>query len=219
MKDLPAEAIAWRRTLGMGCLGSLVGALAVGGLWGYFLLNVVAPREPGWVVVGESFRLVVYVVVWGMVGACGAMWLAQRWYYARGVYRCVRCGRPLRGESVPCECVAKAGGRSGRVRRRVRFRHERRWVWAVLGVYALMVPVTFGVLWFRPVRLGWTASDVVVLHFVLCALVGVVLRLVSEVMEPFGVARRFRIRVRVFLRVLAVWPLGGVAWMMVKELF
>src|SRR5688500_12076441 len=93
MKDLPAETIAWRRTLGMGCLGSLVGALAVGGLWGYFLLNVVAPREPWWVILGESFRLVVYVVVWGMAGAWGAMWLAQRWYYARGVYRCGRCGR------------------------------------------------------------------------------------------------------------------------------
>jgi hypothetical protein len=219
--DLPPDTIAFRRTLvaGFAAFGGGVVLVAAGSA--FVLVRYVLPGAPWTAVVHFALYAAVLAFVGGGGAAVAVMSVLDRWHHWRGVYRCVYCDRPLRRGRSPCVCWGEPGhpmaefyAAARKQHRPRRLRHYRRRLGAVLATYAALVPVVVAFVALAPRRHphGF-AADVVVGHFLACALIACTIRVVSCILEALGRGRRFRLRARVFEQLFSLWPVtGAFAW-------
>lgn len=104
MSRLPPDTIALHQVLVVGLLSFVIGMTTVLVFVGWLMWRFVEPDTPWhqWLHVAVSGLMI--SVFGGMALAAGTMWLLNRWHYRQGAYRCVYCGRALKGIGVPCDC-------------------------------------------------------------------------------------------------------------------
>jgi hypothetical protein len=215
---VPDDSRAFRRELYAGLLGLVLGFVAVHASVAYLLARYVVPEDGGWRAFWLGVRALPITLAASLGCALAPMFVMQRWHYRRGVYRCARCGRALRGTAAWCACLPA----EFRVPRRPRrpMRHYRRRVVPVSLAYLAVLPLAVAAAARAPGR-GDMPYAVYALgfHVGLCVLAGVVVNLVCAVLEIVKRGRRFRLRAAVFLRVFSLWPLACVIAAMVLKAF
>lgn len=199
------ESRAFRRELFAGLLGLVLGFVVVHGATAYLLVRYVVPEDGGWRAFGLGVRALPLTLLAAVGCALAPMAVLQRWHYRRGVYRCARCGRALRGNGLWCECLPDEFRVPRRPRRRMR--HYGRRIKPVLLAYLAVVPLALVLASYAPGRGGMPfVLYALGFHVLLCVLGGTLVKLACAVLEMCQRGRRFRVRAAVFLRMLAVWP-------------
>jgi hypothetical protein len=104
MSRLPPDTIALRQLVVVGLLSFLVGMAGVLVLVGWLMWHFVEPDTPWHQLLHIAISGLIISVFGGMALAVATMWSLNWWHYRQGVYRCVHCGRPLKGIGIPCDC-------------------------------------------------------------------------------------------------------------------
>jgi hypothetical protein len=220
-RELPPDTIAYRRTLVAGAAAFVGGfALVAAGLV-IVVVRYVRPTGHWSAIVDCILYALILPFVGGCTAAAGVMNALDRWYYWRGVHKCVYCGRPRRYGARSCVCWAEPGHPMGEHYARMqrehhppRLRHHRKRLRPVLASYLALVPVALVAATIVPrPRLRPFFQDVIEAHFILCAAIGVTIAGVNSTLEVLKRGRRFRMRAEAFVRVFALWPvLAAFAW-------
>jgi hypothetical protein len=217
----PPDSVAYRRTLIAGAAAFVGGFVLVAALSVFCLVRYAIPQGHWAAIVHCVLYTLMLPFFGGGAAAAAVMAGLDRWHHWRGVYKCVSCGRPLRRGLSPCVCwsdpahpMAAIYARMRKRHHPPRLRHYRRRLGPVLATYAALVPVSVAFVALSPRRHpnGFLA-DLVVGHFLLCGLLGVMISVAISTLELLGRGRRFRLRTEAFLRIFALWPaIAAFAW-------
>ncbi len=101
---MPSDSRAARRELAAGFVAFAIGFLAA--LIGYtvLLFHSSEPEQPWWEKLMNVITFLPIALLGGLGLACLVIGTLGRMHYRLGIYRCVHCGRPMRGIDIPCDC-------------------------------------------------------------------------------------------------------------------
>jgi hypothetical protein len=204
MRDATFESLAFARRF-LVALASFVLAFVALAAVAVYLIVTYLRTEAGWL---NTIVFLLQLLPFLFAGAGGVAWLTtylvELPHYWRGDYHCHWCGRSYRNCKEICLCQPQA-----RVAKRPprHWVHYRRRIKPVLLTYLLILSVVVinMALQTGPRHYPFVL-DLMIGHAVLTALLGVLLHLVSSILEFLGRGRRFRLRETVFVRLLAIWP-------------
>jgi hypothetical protein len=106
MDQTPPDSKALRQLLVVGLFAFLLGMAGVLFLVGWLMWRFAEPDTRWYDLLHISVYGLIYSVIGGLAVAAAAVNILSWWQYRRGVYRCVHCGRPLKGLDTPCDCPA-----------------------------------------------------------------------------------------------------------------
>jgi hypothetical protein len=216
MRNDDIEWRAFRRRVAAGVLSFVLGFVALLATAIYLLAVYLQPSRGWFETIVFLLQLLPFILAGAGAISVGAMYVVDLPHLIRGDLHCPGCGRVNRRFFSPCPCWVQLAP----ARRPRHWVHYRRRIQPVLLAY---LPILAVVLIFLGTRTSPRREpfllDVAIGHAVLCALVGVMIHLTDSILEALHLARRWRLRARVFLRVFALWPFGfAVLMAIVKSL-
>jgi hypothetical protein len=216
MRDATLESRAFARRFLVALASFVLAFVALAAVAVYLVVTYLRP-EAGWLnAIVFLLQLLPFLFACAGGVALVTTYLVELPHYWRGDYHCHWCGRSYQNWKEICPCQPQP-----RVMRRPQrqWTHYRRRIKPVLLVQLGVLGVVLVFLATHPNRRDPFLIDLLSLHAVLCALVCVMIHLVQSVLEMLRRGRRWRLRARVFVRVLALWPfVFAVAMIVAKQM-
>ena len=106
MSRFSRDTIALRGEIFVAVVGFLVGFVVVLATLAWVIVRFVIPEARWWDVLHTSINAIMISIVLGGLGSAAlASWLASRYHYSHGFYRCRFCHRPFKKPRHLCECA------------------------------------------------------------------------------------------------------------------
>ena len=108
MRRFPPEPKTLRQVVLAGLAGFIIGFVGLLAIWAWVVYRY-RPPEGGWwgtfQLLHMSIHIIIFAVIVGLLVALVAVRFTEWLQYRLGMHHCHLCGRVLRAERIPCECV------------------------------------------------------------------------------------------------------------------